>query len=128
VRQYGYTGPVTTAEPASSYLEYPPLCVSDSLDLIGVIAHCFFDPSGTPARCGSFVGSQILVTQNSCRGKNVFVTEAGYPHEGEANGAQVPSYDNQRIALKSMFQSSQGYLTFFTFRDGMFALKMYLTL
>jgi exo-beta-1,3-glucanase (GH17 family) len=119
VRGCGYTGPVTTAEPASSYVDYPPLCQSPTLDITGVNSHCYFQPAGTPATCGDFVNAEVAVTRNACDGKAVFITEAGYPHKGDRNGGQVPSYENQRIALKSMFQGSGGYLTFFTFRDGM---------
>ena len=46
------------------------------------------------------------------------MTEAGYPHKGITNGGNVPSYDNQRIALTSLFQATEGYVTFFTYTDG----------
>ena len=62
--------------------------------------------------------NQIAITQSACGGKNVFVTEAGYPHAGITNGGNTPSYDNQRIALTSLFAASLGYVTFFTYTDG----------
>jgi exo-beta-1,3-glucanase (GH17 family) len=118
VQQYGYYGPVTTAEPPSVFIQNPFLCQSSTLDIVGINAHSYFDPSSTPSSCGSFVNGQISITKNACNGKSVFVTEAGYPHKGITNGGNVPSYDNQRIALTSLFQATQGYVTFFTFRDG----------
>ena len=118
VQAAGYTGPVTTAEPSSSFIDNPSLCTSSTLDIVGINAHSYFDPYTTPAQCGSFVTNQISITQGACGGKTVFVTEAGYPHKGITNGGNVPSYDNQRIALTSLFQATQGYVTFFTYTDG----------
>jgi exo-beta-1,3-glucanase (GH17 family) len=118
VQQYGYYGPVTTAEPPSSFIDNPFLCQSSTLDLVGINAHSYFDASSTPAQCGSFVVGQITLTKNACNGKTVFVTEAGFPHDGITNGGNTPSYDNQRIALTSLFQATQGDVTFFTLRDG----------
>jgi exo-beta-1,3-glucanase (GH17 family) len=118
VQRYGYYGPVATAEPSSVFIQNPFLCQSSTLDIVGINAHSYFDASSTPATCGSFVNGQISITKNACNGKSVFVTEAGYPHKGKANGGNVPSYDNQRIALTSLFQATKGYVTFFTFRDG----------
>jgi exo-beta-1,3-glucanase (GH17 family) len=88
------------------------------LDLVAINAHSYFDPYATPATCGSFVLNQIAITKSTCGGKNVYVTEAGYPHAGITNGGNTPSYNNQRIALTSLFQATYGYVTFFTFRDG----------
>jgi len=118
VQRYGYRGPVTTAEPPSTFIDNRFLCTSSTLDIIGINAHSYFDPSSTPATCGSFVLNQISITKSACGGKSVFVTEAGYPHRGITNGGNTPSYENQRIALKSLFQATKGYVTFFTFRDG----------
>ena len=118
LRAAGYNGPVTTAEPPSSFIDNPGLCTSSTLDLVAINAHSYFDPYSTPAQCGSFVLNQISITKSACGGKSVFLTEAGYPHAGITNGYNVPSYDNQRIALKSLFQATQGYVTFFTMRDG----------
>jgi len=120
VRAAGYTGPVTTAEPPSSFIDNPSLCTSSTLDLVGINAHSYFDPNTTPAQCGSFVLNQISITKSACGGKAVFVTESGYPHKGITNGGNVPSYDNQRIALTSLFQATQGYVTLFTYTDGTF--------
>ena len=117
-RQYGYTGPVTTAEPSGSFIDNPSLCTSSTLDIVGINAHSYFDASSTPAQCGSFVMNQIAITQSACGGKTVFVTEAGYPHAGLTNGGNVPSYANQGIALTSLFEASHGYVTFFTYTDG----------
>lgn len=118
VQQYGYYGPVTTAEPPSVFIDNPFLCTSSTLDIVGINAHSYFDPYSTPATCGSFVLNQISITKNACGGKSVFVTEAGFPHAGITNGGNTPSYNNQRIALTSLFQATKGYVTFFTFRDG----------
>ena len=118
VRAAGYTGPVTTAEPSASFISNSFMCTSDTLDIVGINAHSYFDASCTPAQCGSFVTNQIEITQAACGGKTVFVTEAGYPHAGLTNGGNVPSYANQGIALTSLFTATQGYVTFFTYTDG----------
>jgi len=85
---------------------------------VGINAHPYFDASGIPSGAGSFVLSQISITQSACDGKTVYVTETGYPHSGAANGGNVPNYANQGIALASIFQATQGHATFFTFTDG----------
>ena len=94
---------------------------------MGINAHSYFDASATPAGAGSFVLSQISITQSACDGKTVFVTETGYPHAGDTNGGNVPSYANQGIALASIFQATQGYVTFFTFTDGTSNRRLYET-
>ena len=110
---------MTTAEPSSSYIDNPGLCTASTLDIVGINAHSYFDASATPDQCGSFVLNQISITEAACDGKSVYVTEAGFPHAGDTNGGNTPSYANQRIALTSLFAATQGYVTFFTFTDGL---------
>lgn len=122
VQQYGCWGSVTSAEPPSVYIQNPILCNSFTLDLVGTIAHSYFDPYFIPSSAGLFVLNQIAIRMLAVT-RVFFVTEAGYPHRGIINGGNTPSYHNQRIALKSLFQATKGYVTFFTSRDGLTCLE-----
>lgn len=119
VQAYGYTGRVITAKPPSSSIANSFLCTSSTLDVLGISAHSYFGASARPDQWGSLGLNQISITEGACGGKSVFVSEAGYPHAGITNGGNTPSYANQRIALTSLFEAIHGYVTVFTFTDGM---------
>jgi hypothetical protein len=73
--------------------------------------------------CDLFPSHPTLVGGEIGRGTRAHLpTGAPYPHAGDTNGGNTPSYANQRIALTSLFAATQGYVTFFTFTDGLLAL------
>jgi exo-beta-1,3-glucanase (GH17 family) len=117
VQRYGYHGSVTTTESPSVFIQNPFLYQSSTLDIVGINVYSYFDPSSISSSYGSFVNDQISIIKNIYNGKSIFVTETGYPYKGMINGGNVPSFDNQRIALSSLFQAMKGYIIFFTFRD-----------
>lgn len=114
LRDAGYTGPITTAESPSTFIDNPSLCQSDSLDLVGINSHAYFDEYASAETAGTFNQGQISVTQAACNNKEVFITETGYPSSGITNYNNVPTPENQRIAIEKILEASNGDLVIFT--------------
>ncbi|KAK9462263.1 glycoside hydrolase superfamily [Lipomyces oligophaga] len=110
----GYTGPITTAESPDIFINNASLCQSDSLDLVGINSHPYFDASSSAESAGTFNENQIALTKAACNDKEVFITESGYPSAGIVNGGNVPSVANQKIAIEKILEASQGNLIIFT--------------
>lgn len=110
----GYQGQVTTAEPAVSYTTHPELCTGPELDYVGINSHAYFNPQQSPETAGQFALDEMALTQKTCNNKVVFVTETGYPSAGNTNGNNVPTPQNQEIAINSLLKALNGYGTFFT--------------
>lgn len=117
LRQAGYQGPVVTVDTSSQMIAHPELC--DGSDYCAANCHAFFDATQTPENAGPYVLEQARhVSEASKEGKEVIITETGWPSAGEPNGAAVPSPQNQRIALKSLEESfPDGGLVFFSAFD-----------
>lgn len=118
VRQAGFKGNIMTAEPPGVYIDNPQLCNTDVFDQVGINAHPYFNPGSSAQTSGSFIQGQISVTKQHCPNKQVYITETGYPSQGQSNGANVPSKDNQRTAIYQIIDVLDGYGTFLsTFDD-----------
>jgi exo-beta-1,3-glucanase (GH17 family) len=96
----GYNGPIGAVETVSAMLDHPVVCESSDIALVNV--HAFFDNNTKARDAGKFVKGQVERVKKACGGKRVIVTESGWPHQGEANGAAVPSYANQQAAMDSI--------------------------
>ena len=102
LRAAGYTGDVTTSEPPVSFEKYPELCTESEIDFVGINPHSYFDPYCDAAGSGEFVKGQVEIVQKSCGTSKVVITETGYPSHGDVNGKNVPSNENQLIAVQSI--------------------------
>ncbi|AOA62028.1 Putative glucanase [Komagataella phaffii CBS 7435] len=100
----GYTGPITTAEPPNVYEDYGDLCSTDVMSIVGVNAHSYFNTLFAASDSGSFVKSQIEVVQKACSRSDITIIETGYPSQGATNGKNVPSKENQKTAIFSIFE------------------------
>lgn len=98
----GYAGQVTTAEPPVTFENHPELCTESDIDFVGINPHSYFDPYSAAADAGVFVAGQIGIVKQYCGDKHIVVTETGYPSAGIQNGKNIPSVDNQRIAVQSI--------------------------
>jgi exo-beta-1,3-glucanase (GH17 family) len=98
----GYTGQITTSEPPVTFENHPELCTQSAIDFVGINPHSYFDASSSAADAGTFVAGQIGIVKQYCGSKNIVVTETGYPNQGNTNGANVPSPENQLIAVQSI--------------------------
>ncbi|KAE8450032.1 hypothetical protein EG329_007171 [Mollisiaceae sp. DMI_Dod_QoI] len=117
LKQAGYTGKVVTVDTLVAARANPSLC--DASDYCAVNCHPFFDGTYTASQSGTFLQTMIPTLQDVLANKNqeIVITETGWPWKGEANGAAVPSLDNQSSALssiKSAFSSSPGAVILFT--------------
>jgi exo-beta-1,3-glucanase (GH17 family) len=99
LRSAGYNGPVGAVETVPATLDNPAIC--EASDVAMVNCHAFFDRNTEAKNAGTFVKGQIDRVRTACN-KRVVVTESGWPHQGNANGAAVPSPENQRLALESI--------------------------
>lgn len=103
LRAAGYNGDVTTSEPPVTFENNPKLCTGSEIDFVGVNPHSYFSPSFSAAQSGAFVKNEVNIVEQLCGGKKIVVTETGYPHAGIQNGDNIPSAENQLIALQSIF-------------------------
>lgn len=119
LRAAGWNGPVTTAETPSTYSGFPELCTdSDGLDIIGVNAHPYFDAGGSASEAGNFINSQFDAIKQICgNNANIRITETGYPSAGNTNGNQVPTKENQAIAIKQIMDATNNKAVMFTMFD-----------
>lgn len=118
LRNAGYNGPVSTAEPPVQYKAHPELCQNDAVDFVGINSHSYFAPEVPPEQSGAFVLADIQTISELCGAdKRVYVTETGYPSGGNINGLNIPTKENQKIALKSIIDVTNGDITILTLED-----------
>ena len=98
----GYNGLITTSEPPVTFENNPQLCTEAQIDFVGINPHSYFDTYSSAETSGIFVKGQIELVKQYCGDKNIVVTETGYPNGGIQNGNNIPSPDNQRIAVQSI--------------------------
>lgn len=103
LRKQGYQGPVVTVDTFSVLLQHPELCLAS--DYCAVNCHAFFDPSQVAHNAGPFVLEQAHAVSAAAGGKRTMITESGWPHAGQSNGAAIPSPENQRVAVESIRRS-----------------------
>ncbi|GMM30556.1 putative glucan endo-1,3-beta-D-glucosidase [Martiniozyma asiatica (nom. inval.)] len=113
----GYSGRVTTSEPPVSFENNPSLCTASEIDFVGINPHSYFDKYSTAETAGEFIAGQISIVKEVCGDLDIFVTETGYPHAGIVNGGNVPTPENQLIALQSIFDVVGTDITILTTYD-----------
>lgn len=108
----GYSGPVVSVDTFIAVINNPQLCQYS--DYIAVNAHAFFDGYATAEEAGSWLLGQIQRVSSACgNSKSVFITETGWPTQGESNNVAVPSTSNQKAALLSISLSCGNDAIFF---------------
>lgn len=112
LKSSGFNGPVATSEPPVSFTKHPELC--DAVDIVGINPHSYFDASVGASSAGSFVMGQKQLVQDACGSSKILITETGYPSKGNTNGKNVPSSENQDIAIKSILDHTGGDVTILT--------------
>lgn len=117
LRAAGYTGPVVTVDTFNAMIQYPELCQAS--DYCATNCHAFFDADMTPDEAGPYVKGQARRVSAAAGGKRTVVAESGWPHAGQANGAAVPSRQNQAIAITSLKKSfpDSGIILFTAFDE-----------
>jgi exo-beta-1,3-glucanase (GH17 family) len=99
LRALGYNGPVGAVETAPAMIDNPAICEASDIAMCNI--HAFFDRNTQASDAGTFVRGELDRVKAACN-KRVVVTESGWPHQGDANGAAVPSPENQRMAMDSI--------------------------
>ena len=96
-----YTGSIVTVDTFNALIAHPELCTAS--DYCAANAHSYFDPTIEAASAGEWVQKQINRIAEAAGGdKKVVITESGWPHSGNSNGAAVPSPENQAKAVESI--------------------------
>lgn len=109
----GYSGLITTSEPPATFISSPELCTESDIDFVGINPHSYFNENLYAYESGAYVTAQKSQVEEICS-KLAFITETGYPSQGDTNGNNVPSAENQYIAIKSIIDSTGGDVTILT--------------
>jgi len=96
----GYNGPVVTVDTMIAMKAHPELCQAS--DFCAINCHAFFDGNVLPQNAGDFVQGWAKQVSQAAGGKNVVITETGWPTQGNTNNKAVPSKENQQKALDSI--------------------------
>lgn len=108
----GYKGYVVTVDTFNAIIANPALCAAS--DYAAANAHPFFDTTMTASGAGAWVAQQQSNVATACPKQNVWITETGWPSQGDANGDAIPSQSNQDTAvgdIKSTMTSNVIFLT-----------------
>ncbi|EGV65689.1 Cell surface mannoprotein mp65 [Yamadazyma tenuis] len=108
----GYSGSIVAVDTFIAVINNPGLC--DHSDYMAVNAHAFFDGYYTADQAGDWLLQQIQRVYTACGGsKRVFITETGWPSQGDSNGKAVPSAENQKAAIQSIIDTCGSASTLF---------------
>jgi len=102
----GFSGSVITVDTFNVMMNDPTICSTS--DYCGANAHAFFDPNTAAPNAGPFVLDAFNKVAAANPGKQIVITESGWPYQGNANGQAVPSPENQQAALQSIKSSLTG--------------------
>ncbi|PWW72117.1 Glycoside Hydrolase Family 17 protein [Tuber magnatum] len=111
----GYGGPVVAPDTFVAIMNNPDLCQAS--DYIAANCHAFFDGKVPASGAGDFLKTQSENVSKVCGGKEVLITETGWPYRGDPNGVAVPSADNQAAAISSIKSAMGPKVIYFTAFD-----------
>lgn len=109
LHEAGYAGPVVTVDAWTAWLAMPELC--DLSDYAAANCHAFFDGGVPAAEAGEWVVGQVGKVAAACGGaggKEVLITESGWPWKGRENGVAVPGVEEQKVAVESLRSAFEG--------------------
>ena len=118
----GYTGPVVAPDTTAAYTANPELCDGD---FASINAHAFFEGGGCPVeRAAKSIKSQYDSVVSTCHGKDVYISETGWPSASGPGSPSIGSPENQKKAvddIKALFP--QGNVCFISAYDEPWKLK-----
>ncbi|KAK3394806.1 glycoside hydrolase [Podospora didyma] len=112
----GYTGPLTTTDVVSAWLEQDVSSICSVIDVVACNAHAYFNAGTRPEAAGSFVAGQLALVEKVC-GKSGYVMETGWPKAGVCNGEACAGPEQQRTAIHSIKEALGKKAVFFSFTD-----------
>lgn len=115
LRDAGFNGPVITVDQTAALLSNAQLTAAS--DYVGANIHAYFDPNTAAPNAAKTVQSQIDSLKSSNSGKQVIVTESGWPSAGESIGQAVPSSDNKEVAVKALLGAFTDNIVLFAAYD-----------
>jgi exo-beta-1,3-glucanase (GH17 family) len=116
----GFAGRIVTVDVFDQFLGNTELC--NASDYCAANCHAYFDNQVTADQAGEYVSTIVAEIAQSNPGKEVMITESGWPWAGAPNGAAIPSVVNQQTAigsLRSAFANSSGSIMLFDSYDAM---------
>lgn len=112
----GYNGKVVTVDTFVAIIDNPELC--EVSDFAAANCHAFFNADITADGAGEYVASEAQRVKEACGGKDVVITESGWPSAGDPNGSAIPSPENQKAAISSLRNAfSSNIVLFSAFND-----------
>ncbi|TFK30240.1 glycoside hydrolase [Coprinopsis marcescibilis] len=100
LRSVGVNTPVSTVHTWVFIRDNRVLC---NADFVGANAHAFFDGNFAAEQTGDFVFKTVVPNlKSACPGREIRITESGWPTRGPANGRAVPGLDQARSALLNL--------------------------
>lgn len=103
----GFKGNIVTVDTFIAHASHPELCAAS--DYCAVNAYAYFDANTVAQDAGNFVlNTAIAMVQKIANGKQIVVTESGWPWQGQTNGKAVPSRENQQTAIASLKSTFAG--------------------
>ena len=116
LRAAGFGGSVVTVEVFNSWTSE----LAAASDYVAANAHGFFDTSNTAENNGKWLSNTYDGLAKIAGGKEVVITESGWPHAGSVNGAAVPGTAQQSTAItaiKTAFANKQDSVYLFQAYD-----------
>ncbi|MCJ1394043.1 hypothetical protein MMC18_006921 [Xylographa bjoerkii] len=112
LRTAGYTGPVVTVETAATMAANIALCTAS--DYCAITCQPFFAGTVAASGAGAFCKQEVATVQAAAGGTYTMVAEAGWPTQGQTNGAAVPGTAQQSTAVASLKTSLSSDLVVYT--------------
>jgi exo-beta-1,3-glucanase (GH17 family) len=110
---------ITTTEPVNVW-EEKGAALCDHIDVFAVQVHPYFTSSVTADMAGDFAAQQLEQAAKVCPGaasKGKYITEIGWPSEGQNNGMAVASKEAQKIAMKKIQDKVGSESCLFSFQN-----------
>jgi exo-beta-1,3-glucanase (GH17 family) len=110
---------ITTTEPVNVW-EEKGAALCDHIDVFAVQVHPYFTSSVTADMAGDFAAQQLEQAAKVCPGaaaKGKFITEIGWPSEGQNNGMAVASKEAQKVAMKKIQDKVGSESCLFSFQN-----------
>ncbi|GMM36513.1 hypothetical protein DASC09_038380 [Saccharomycopsis crataegensis] len=90
--------PVAAVDVYSTIWNNKDLCNGD---FVAANAHPYFDDSTSAGDCGTWLQTQITKLKSVCPGKNILITETGWPTAGDSGRASSSSQSSCLNSIKS---------------------------
>jgi exo-beta-1,3-glucanase (GH17 family) len=110
---------ITTTEPVNIW-EEKGAALCSHIDVFTCQVHPFFTSRITPSEAGEFAAQQLEQAAKVCpeaAKKGKYITEIGWPSQGETNGAAIPGPSQQKEAIKSILAKVGKESVLFSFQD-----------